>query len=144
MLYICLSASATSRFSSSFRAEVHGSWLRFAGRVSHLSCWLPSSMLWCPHVGLSIAVVFHFSARDGHPIEKTGQRFMFHMGGVYLLTVLTTSLTFPQVGREAPRADISHDGLVCYVSPARHCAPRQQVSGGRRRRCQGRRGWVAK
>ena len=33
-------------------------------------------------VGLSVAMIVHFSARDGHPLEKTGQRFMFHMRGV--------------------------------------------------------------
>ena len=48
-------------------------------------------------VGLSMAVVVHFSAPDGHPLGYTGRKFIFHMGGVYTLTafvnvVVSTSL----------------------------------------------------
>jgi len=39
-------------------------------------------------VGLSIAMIVHFSARKGHELEQTGVRFMFHMGGVYFLTTV--------------------------------------------------------
>eukprot|EP00931_Biecheleriopsis_adriatica_P007107 TRINITY_DN108421_c0_g1_i1.p1 TRINITY_DN108421_c0_g1~~TRINITY_DN108421_c0_g1_i1.p1 ORF type:complete len:715 (-),score=130.41 TRINITY_DN108421_c0_g1_i1:20-1843(-) len=39
-------------------------------------------------VGLSIAMIVHFTANKGHPLEKTGVRFMFHMGGVYFLTTV--------------------------------------------------------
>ena len=42
---------------------------------------------WCARlrgfVGLSMATIVHFSARHGDPLEGTGQRFMFHMGGVF-------------------------------------------------------------
>jgi NhaP-type Na+/H+ or K+/H+ antiporter len=47
-------------------------------------------------VGLSMAMIVHFSARDGHELERTGQRFMFHMGGVYFLTaVINATLSTP-------------------------------------------------
>jgi NhaP-type Na+/H+ or K+/H+ antiporter len=47
-------------------------------------------------VGLSMAMIVHLAARDGHPLEKTGQRFMFHMGGVYFLTaIINASVSLP-------------------------------------------------
>ena len=47
-------------------------------------------------VGLSMAMIVHFSARDGHELERTGQRFMFHMGGVYFLTaVINATVSTP-------------------------------------------------
>jgi len=49
-------------------------------------------------VGLSIAMMVHFSASAGHPLEKTGIRFMFHMGGVYFLTaIINATLSLPLV-----------------------------------------------
>jgi len=49
-------------------------------------------------VGLSIAMIVHFSARKGHELEQTGVRFMFHMGGVYFLTtVINATLSSPLV-----------------------------------------------
>ena len=61
-------------------------------------------------VGLSMALIVHFSARDGHLLERTGRRFRFHVGGVYFLTAVinvavSTHREVPQAGREAPRAD---------------------------------------
>jgi len=49
-------------------------------------------------VGLSIAMIVHFSAQRGHPLEHTGTRFMFHMGGVYFLTtIINATLSTPLV-----------------------------------------------
>ena len=43
-------------------------------------------------VGLSMAMIVHFSARDEHALKKRQrQRFMFHMGGVYFLTAVTNA-----------------------------------------------------
>ena len=39
-------------------------------------------------VGVSMVIIVHFSARDGHELERTGQRFMFLIRGVYFLTVV--------------------------------------------------------
>jgi len=49
-------------------------------------------------VGLSIAMIVHFSASKGHALERTGVRFMFHMGGVYFLTtVINATFSSPLV-----------------------------------------------
>ena len=62
-----------------------------------------------------MAMIVHFLARDGHELERTGQMFMFHMGGVYFLTTchgVPTSLSLPQVGREASCTDPRHGERV--------------------------------
>ena len=41
-------------------------------------------------VGLSMAVIVHFSARDGHEFEKTGKRFMLC---VFFMTAVTNVIT---------------------------------------------------
>jgi len=49
-------------------------------------------------VGLSIAMIVHLSASKGHALERTGVRFVFHMGGMYLLTtVINATLSSPLV-----------------------------------------------
>ena len=39
-------------------------------------------------VGVSMVIIVHFSARGGHELERTGQRFLFLKRGVYFLTVV--------------------------------------------------------
>ena len=56
-------------------------------------------------MGLSMAISVYFSARDGHPLEKTGQRFRFHMEGVFILTSFINALGSASSWRESPRAD---------------------------------------
>ena len=69
-------------------------------------------------VGLSMAMIVHFSARDGHELERTGQRFMFSHGrrvfldGCHQCHGVHTSLSLPRVGREASCADHRHGELV--------------------------------
>lgn len=53
-------------------------------------------------------------------LKRQGKGSCFTQEALIFSQSSSTSLTFPRVGREAPRADISHDGLVCYVLPARH------------------------
>jgi NhaP-type Na+/H+ or K+/H+ antiporter len=49
-------------------------------------------------VGLTVAMMVHFSAPEGHPLHRTGIRFMFHMGGVYFLTaIINATLSLPLV-----------------------------------------------
>ena len=62
-------------------------------------------------VGESMVIIVHFSARDGHELERTGQRFMFLIRGVYFLTVVINATVstllchYLGVGRQASCAD---------------------------------------
>ena len=39
-------------------------------------------------MGLTVAIMVHISALEGHPLGKAGTRFMVHMGGVYFWTAI--------------------------------------------------------
>ena len=55
-------------------AEMCESELWLSGRCAHLGRRLEEGCM---------AMIVLFTTKDGDPPEKTGQKFMFHMGGVY-------------------------------------------------------------
>ena len=72
-------------------------------------------------VGLTVAMMMHFSTPSGHPLHDTGIRFMFHMGGVYFLTaIINATLSLPLV--EYLRLDAKpHARILAMTSIADAC-----------------------
>ena len=79
-------------------------------------------------VGLSMVMVVHLSAREGHSSDKSGQKVhgsqlgCLHIRGPPQRGVVHTSLTLSPVGRGAPPADLCIGELVGCVLPVTACA----------------------
>ena len=75
-------------------------------------------------VGMSIAMMVHFSFTAGHPLEKTGVRLMFHIGTCNSSRQSSASRcpysrAVSRATHQAPRADPCHGERLRCVLPAR-------------------------
>ena len=68
-------------------------------------------------VDLPMAMVVHFTARGGHPLCTTRQRFMFHKRGACTFTAFVSALlSTPHFGPHRKRQSNCHSFGVCSCS----------------------------